>query len=624
MPTMLLPTVTVSAAAIALQIALMCARRRRPAEDADGRKASGPDPQQAAEQQAQRQFQAMRLRAVQIMMRILWGSVFALTLAVSLMQSVQRGAAHFVHKEGRPATVSTFNILLAMLGLLMTFALSTRRVGRWLRRSSWCKDRQVVDLMQSLLMAVFAVQGVYAVQGIGGAQTGAFRDSINSVRLVVCMVCMSPTATGFWAVVNVGTYVTAMKFAEREELFAVALAETISGSVACLSALIAGRMATSLARSEVAARTSQKEVAAVKSLLNTTCDVVVQLDGELRVAGAHPALAALLFCNESSLVLQRSDGAEHLAGAEFSKFLATDTDQEVFTTHMTSPPARSIGSIGSEIGTETETGTGLADAFQVSLRDKLGNEIQVQIFHIPFEVGDGDIHHLIGLTESGERKDWGQAAGAHFGEPRGEKATGEDQVPGPYVPPEISMALYYRQAAVRKTSARLAAARKRDRTRMEREPPRGTPPQTDAAVSGAVPELQATIGRVATAASLASEADSVLSFEESAAQNFDHINQRYIRPDLRPTSPLAKEFCLIRTMMQWNYHVGGACCSFHAGTRLLMASSKKMCKEGCFEMLSLGVHPVQCGTCGLLLEGLPSGQTVCIYCQHVAESKMAL
>ena len=45
----------------------------------------------------------------------------------------------------------------------------------------------------------------------------------------------------------------------------------------------------------------------------------------------------------------------------------------------------------------------LAGAFQVSLRDRLGNEMRVQIFHICFEVG-GDCHHLIGLAESGEGK----------------------------------------------------------------------------------------------------------------------------------------------------------------------------------------------------------------------------
>ncbi|CAK0874758.1 unnamed protein product [Prorocentrum cordatum] len=117
----------------------------------------------------------------------------------------------------------------------------------------------------------------------------------------------------------------------------------------------------------------RNELRAAKSILAGTCDAVVELDAELRLAQPSPKLAALLMLSP-----QRVAGE-----ASMSSFLATEADREKFSQEVTS----------------STTHDEFCKAFHVSMKDNRGISVPVEAFCVRFNgIGDKE-WFLLGFRE---------------------------------------------------------------------------------------------------------------------------------------------------------------------------------------------------------------------------------
>ena len=176
---MLLPTLAVSVSFIALHAALIYFDSQFLR-----RKKASSDVKQTLEQQATQQFHAWRVGAVLNVLRITWVSIFVGCLFVAVLQSAQRQTVVLFHRQNEFATVPVYNLVGSGLGLMLTSALGSQRTKEWVEHSSWCRHDQLMDLVLNMMMAIYTVQGVYAMASVGSAEFNTFRGAVNASRLL--------------------------------------------------------------------------------------------------------------------------------------------------------------------------------------------------------------------------------------------------------------------------------------------------------------------------------------------------------------------------------------------------------------------------------------------------------
>jgi len=133
-------------------------------------------------------------------------------------------------------------------------------------------------------------------------------------------------------------------------------------------------MATGFRR-DIEAKASSNEHRAVKSILLTLCDAVVELDSEFKIVERAQELACILLHGDGRALL----------GEPFTNFMASDCDREHFFNFVSN---------------DRENGTSRATAFHAHMHDCHSNNIHVEIFHVSFYHDPHDsLHHLIGVRE---------------------------------------------------------------------------------------------------------------------------------------------------------------------------------------------------------------------------------
>jgi len=114
--------------------------------------------------------------------------------------------------------------------------------------------------------------------------------------------------------------------------------------------------------------------AAARTLLNTFCDAVVELDSELRFVDSAQTLADLLLHMSCQSFTHRS----------FSDFLFSEEDAMNFTSHV-SVPLQGMSCC--------------ADMFSLRLRDSIGNQVSVTVYHACAVDVYGQHRHCLGIQE---------------------------------------------------------------------------------------------------------------------------------------------------------------------------------------------------------------------------------
>ncbi|CAJ1363408.1 unnamed protein product, partial [Effrenium voratum] len=153
--------------------------------------------------------------------------------------------------------------------------------------------------------------------------------------------------------------------------------------VVALAALLRIALKKNVEKAEVR-RQSATQLDAMTSLLQLTCDAVVQLDSELRLMVHSPELAAML--------LRDPQGAS-LAGMKFTDFMPA-VDASHASEHL--KDIRSSSTYGSERSKS-------AHAFQTRLVDSCSSKLRAEVFQVMYRQGS-ETYHLVGLRDFTDTK----------------------------------------------------------------------------------------------------------------------------------------------------------------------------------------------------------------------------
>jgi len=126
---------------------------------------------------------------------------------------------------------------------------------------------------------------------------------------------------------------------------------------------------------DIEAKASYNEHSAVRSILMTLCNAVVELDTEFKIAERAQELSCMLLRGHDRSML----------GVPFSSLMASDDDR-----------AHCMNFLSKDRG----SGTSMASAFHTCMHDSLNNKLHVEIFHVNFLRGlHENLHHFIGVRE---------------------------------------------------------------------------------------------------------------------------------------------------------------------------------------------------------------------------------
>mmetsp|Transcript_10480 Transcript_10480/g.29528 ORF Transcript_10480/g.29528 Transcript_10480/m.29528 type:complete len:457 (-) Transcript_10480:1404-2774(-) len=126
-------------------------------------------------------------------------------------------------------------------------------------------------------------------------------------------------------------------------------------------------------RREVEKEGDQNMLAAIRAVLNTICEVVVELDSELRLSDHTPQLVDVLLLSP----------LHSLQGTPLSDYISSAGDREQFEGRMRT------GRVGSSI----------ADAFHTRLQDSAGSAVCMEVFSVALSGLDRRPHYVLGMRE---------------------------------------------------------------------------------------------------------------------------------------------------------------------------------------------------------------------------------
>mmetsp|Transcript_70614 Transcript_70614/g.165586 ORF Transcript_70614/g.165586 Transcript_70614/m.165586 type:complete len:582 (-) Transcript_70614:9-1754(-) len=128
---------------------------------------------------------------------------------------------------------------------------------------------------------------------------------------------------------------------------------------------------------------------AASSLLQLTCDAVVELDADLRLTKHSRQLAAMLL---------RDRPGESLAGKLLTDFMP------VFDAQQANSKLRNFRSSQQEKDEKSEIETMHAHAFHTRLVDSCYTKLRTEVLQVMYTTGDGAICHLVGLRDFTDTK----------------------------------------------------------------------------------------------------------------------------------------------------------------------------------------------------------------------------
>jgi len=148
-----------------------------------------------------------------------------------------------------------------------------------------------------------------------------------------------------------------------------------AASAVCCAALASHAM-WAQARKVIEAKAWSGERSATQELLHLVCDAVVELNEDLRIVEDVPKFAAMVTPGPSGTVVR---------GAELQQYMAKEEDRQRFQQLMTTYA--------------DSDGSSLPKALHASLRDSLGNLVNVEMFYVHFQDIDLRRHYFVGIRE---------------------------------------------------------------------------------------------------------------------------------------------------------------------------------------------------------------------------------
>lgn len=333
------------------------------------------------------------------------------------------------------------------------------------------------------------------------------------------------------------------------------------------------------------------ESSAMTKLLDLVCDVVFQLDADLRIMDHVPRLAAMLGTQN------------HTNGISFQRFMADTADQNNF--------AELLGGAAANFQTQAEAqpapggavpecaqkaaaaflgNSCLPGALHATLRDSMSNNIYVEIFYVVFQGLDGARSYFVGVREFTDQPvaelkkfDISAPASASSNGGRGPGAGARTNIAG------LGTAAIVPSQSLGGSRADGDA---------DDNDAGGGGSGNDAGGDGSVPS--GVRGCAGDPEDELARCDSDAS--SSVVSCFQSARGQLTNNKLKPTGANAQRLTLVGTLLKWNVHVPyKSCCPYHAAIRELRRHVKHLQVRAC----QPGYQPsadAQCRYCGILAD----------------------
>ena len=140
-------------------------------------------------------------------------------------------------------------------------------------------------------------------------------------------------------------------------------------------------------RHETRHKSTAAQLGAASSLLNLTCDAIIELDANLRITEDSPQLAAMLL---------RDRPGSTVKGMTFTQLMPTEHEAARAYQILSSGSA---GSAASQTSAGSDEASIHANAFHTRLMDSCSSKFRTEVFQVAYSQVDGQVHHLIGLRD---------------------------------------------------------------------------------------------------------------------------------------------------------------------------------------------------------------------------------
>uniref|UniRef100_A0A7S4SRH5 Uncharacterized protein n=1 Tax=Alexandrium monilatum TaxID=311494 RepID=A0A7S4SRH5_9DINO len=225
---------------------------------------------------------------------------------------------------------------------------------------------RTIDAAHSCCMLAIVVF-IFGMVPEDGSES-VFIARINTAVMLVCILNINPWINSVW-IALVAACLT-FKAVMAGQYFSYVW---VTAALQIMLVSWLDHVLTAAVRLRILGLDSGKELAAVKTLLGTICDVVVELDSRRRLMQHCPRLANILLHGTG----------RSLQGAGIEDFIPLAADREDF--------ARHVGG--------SHEGSARADVFHARLRDSHGGAIAMELFSVAFEGPDARRRHLLGMRE---------------------------------------------------------------------------------------------------------------------------------------------------------------------------------------------------------------------------------
>jgi len=320
---------------------------------------------------------------------------------------------------------------------------------------------------------------------------------------------------------------------------------------------------------EINDKTFRDESCAVKTLLDATCDLVIEIDAELRIASGTSKFNALMMTGPD----------QSSKGRDLRHFMASDEDWKQVVSGLLSSPSDPQASVVMPF----------AGAVHAKMRDSIGNVLDMEIFHASFKGLDGRLRHVAGMREFAETR-----LAPLRSEPEAE--TGDEQ---PFAAEEVPDSPSTTELGASQDFARGVRLRPEVAVRAPRPAvamlEKGTPPQ---------PQRE----------SLQDPSSMSAAGQSASSPRSSECSQNLLTSRFGRTSDRAMMVSVLNMVQYWNVKMSRhACCPFHAAIEECLRTVFAMKRRRCVPNF-VPQGTIQCENCGVLgWEGEWDGQlcTVC-------------
>jgi len=246
----------------------------------------------------------------------------------------------------------------------------------WLARNFW-----TVSFWYSVIMA-----SVCAAVASGSSDLSQFlfiESSLIPPRLLFSVAYGGVPLVAFWNICYSVGFVMGFGKSERDQNWVDLLQiawqrEALIFSTVLFATLVTGEFLRKKVEREIEAKTLSDESNALTELLNLVCDVVVELDADLRIKHHSPKFAALVTLNAN----------KDVQGQKLQEFMPVQSDIERFQECLLSYADDDVRTSRTQPG-----------CLHATMRDSLSNNLQVEIFYVHYHDPDRDSHYFVGVRE---------------------------------------------------------------------------------------------------------------------------------------------------------------------------------------------------------------------------------